>query len=86
MVIGIITTYVISAHHYKCCEFESRSSEKYSIPHYVMKFVSDLREVADFLRVLRFPPVSSTNKTVRHDITEILLKVVLNTINLALTL
>jgi hypothetical protein len=26
------------------------------------------------------PPVSSTNKTVRHDITEILLKVMLNTI------
>jgi hypothetical protein len=27
------------------------------------------------------PPVSSTNKTDRHDITDILLKVVLNTIN-----
>jgi len=27
------------------------------------------------------PPVFSTNKTDRHDITEILLKVVLNTIN-----
>jgi hypothetical protein len=27
------------------------------------------------------PPVSSTNKTDRHDITEILLKVALNTIN-----
>jgi hypothetical protein len=27
-----------------------------------------------------FPPVSSTNKTYRHDITEILLKVALNTI------
>ena len=38
----------------------------------------------DFLQVLRFPPpikVSSTNKTDRHDITEILLKVALNTIN-----
>jgi len=30
-------------------------------------------------------PVSSTNKTDYHDITEILLKVVLNTINLTLT-
>jgi hypothetical protein len=29
-------------------------------------------------------PVSSTNKTDRHDITEILLKMVLNTITLAL--
>jgi len=28
-----------------------------------------------------FSPVSSTNKTYRHDITEILLKLVLNTIN-----
>jgi len=24
--------------------------------HYVIKFVSDLRQVGDFLRVLRFPP------------------------------
>jgi hypothetical protein len=30
-------------------------------------------------------PVSSTNKTDRHDITEILLKVALNTITLSLT-
>jgi hypothetical protein len=29
----------------------------------------------------RFSPVSSTNKTDRHDITEIVLKVALNTIN-----
>jgi hypothetical protein len=56
MVIGIITTYAISAHYHKCCKLESRPSEMYSIPHYVMKFVSDLRQVANFLRVLRFPP------------------------------
>ena len=31
-------------------------------------------------------PVSSTNKTDRHDLTEILLKVALNTITLTLTL
>ena len=35
--------------------------------------VSDLRQVGDFLRVL-------PNKTDHHDITEILLKVALNTI------
>ena len=29
------------------------------------------------------PPISSTNKADRHDITEMLLKVALNTINLA---
>jgi hypothetical protein len=44
---------------------------------------SDLRQVCAFLRVLRF---HSTNKTDRHDIAEILLKVALNTITLTLTL
>jgi hypothetical protein len=45
--------------------------------HYVIKFVSDLQQVGGFPLST---PVSSTNKTDRHDITEILLKVVLNTI------
>jgi hypothetical protein len=49
--------------------------EMYSIQHYVIKFVSDLRQVGGFLQVL-------TNKTDCHDLTEILLKVALNTINL----
>jgi hypothetical protein len=48
--------------------------EVYSIQHYVIKFVSVLRHVGT--------PVSSTNETDHHDITEILLKVALNTINL----
>jgi len=52
--------------------------EIYSIQHYVIKFVSDLRQVSHFSLGT---PVSSTNKTDRHDITEILLKVALNTIN-----
>jgi hypothetical protein len=30
--------------------------EVYSIQHYVIKFVSDLRQVGGFLLVLRFPP------------------------------
>ena len=30
--------------------------EMYSIQHFVKKFVSDLRHVGNFLRVLRFPP------------------------------
>ena len=50
--------------------------EVYSIQHYVIKFVSDLPQVCCFLKGT---PVSSTNKTERHDITEILLKVALNT-------
>ena len=41
-----------------------------SIQHYVMKFVSDLRQVG---------PISSTKKIDRHDKTEKLLKVALNT-------
>ena len=55
--------------------------EVYLIQHYVIKFVSDLRQVGGFLRVLWFPP---PNKTDCHDITEILLKVVLNAIALTL--
>jgi len=47
------------------------------VQHYVIKFVSDLQQVGGFLRIL---PVSSTNKTDRHDITEILLKVPLQRI------
>ena len=36
--------------------FESCSGEVYSIQHYVIKFVSDLRHVGGFLWVLLFPP------------------------------
>jgi hypothetical protein len=46
--------------------------------HYLIKFVSDLRQVGVFSPTT---PVSYTNKTDRHDITELLLKVALNTIN-----
>ena len=58
MVVGFIfiTTYVISAHHHQRCEFESRSCEVYSMQDYVIKFVSDLRQVSGFLRVLGYPP------------------------------
>jgi hypothetical protein len=45
--------------------------------YYVIKFVINLHQVLGFLRVLRFP---LPNKTDRHDITDILLKVALNTI------
>ena len=53
--------------------------EVYSIQHYVIKFVSDLRQVSGFLQVFEFPsPIKLT-----QNITEILLKVVLNTIALS---
>jgi hypothetical protein len=49
--------------------------EVYSMQHYMIKFVGNLWKVDEF-----FPgtSISSTNKTNRHDIAEILLKVVLN--------
>ena len=56
-VVGFTTTYAVSAYRHCCCEFESRSGR--GVQHYVIKFVSDLRKVGDFLRVLwllRFPP------------------------------
>jgi hypothetical protein len=53
MVVGVATIYTISV---LCCEFESRSGK--DVPHYVIKFVSDLRQVGGFLRVLRFPPTN----------------------------
>jgi hypothetical protein len=52
----------------------------YGIQHYVIKFVGDLR--AGRSVVSPGTPVSSTNKSENHDITEILLKVTLNTITL----
>ena len=71
MVVGFTTTYAIRAYHHWCFEFESRSGR--GVRHYVC----DLRQVGGFSPG---PPVSSTNTTDRHDITEILLKVALNTI------
>jgi len=57
MVVGFTTTCAIRAyHHCSCCEFEFRSGEVHSIQHYVIKFVSDLRQVGGFLRVLRLHP------------------------------
>ena len=38
--------------------------EVYSIQHYVIKFVSDLRQVCGFLRVLRLPPPIKLTATI----------------------
>jgi hypothetical protein len=81
--VGFLTTCAISAYHHWSCAFESRSGEVYSIQHYMIKFASDLRQVGGFLRVLRFPPPIKTDC---HDITEMLLKVALNTTIITLTL
>jgi hypothetical protein len=80
-VVGFTTTYTISAYHYLCCEFESRSRWG----------VLDTRlcdKVFQWLATSRWfslgTPISSTSKTDRHHIAEILLKVAINTIPLTL--
>jgi hypothetical protein len=67
MVVGFTTTSEITTN---VENLNLSHGEVYSIQHYVIKFVSELRQVGDFLH---------QNKTDRHDITEILLKVALNT-------
>jgi hypothetical protein len=51
--------------------------EVYSIQHYVIKFVRDLRQVGGVLRVFRIPPPIKLTATIY--ISEILFKVALNT-------
>ena len=59
MVVGFTIIYAISAYHHWCCEFEPRSGR--GVHHYVIKFVSDLRQVVGFLLDLRFsPPIKLT--------------------------
>jgi hypothetical protein len=53
LVVRFTTTYAIGAYP-QCCEFESRSGR--GVQHYVIKYVSDLRQVGNYLRALRFPP------------------------------
>jgi hypothetical protein len=77
MVFGFTTICAISVYQHHSCEFEPRLWRSvHSIQHYVIK----LRQVGGFLDP--DTPVSSTNKTDRHNIAEILLKVALKTINL----
>ena len=54
MVIGFTATYAIVPYHHRCCGFDSRSGR--GEQHYVIKFVSDLRQVGGFLQVFWFPP------------------------------
>jgi hypothetical protein len=79
MAVGFITAYAISAYHNYRCQFESRSVEVYSISTLCETFCQWLAAGRWFSPDI---PVSSTNTTDRHEISEILLKVALNTINL----
>jgi hypothetical protein len=53
--VGFTTTNATSTYHHFICEFESHSCDEYSIQHYVIKFVSDLRQDGVFLRIFQFP-------------------------------
>jgi hypothetical protein len=79
MVVGFITTYPIRAYHHWSCDFESHSW--WGVPDTML-----CDKVCQwFATGWWFSPgnlVSSTNKTDCHDINEILLKVVLNTMAL----
>ena len=53
-----ILSYIAVIVYLFICEFESRSWKVYSIQNYMIKFVSDLRQVCCFLWVLWFlPPI-----------------------------
>ena len=51
-----ITTTVMSSNHVH--------GKVYSIHYYVIKFVTDLQQVASFLQVFRFPPLIKLTATV----------------------
>jgi len=57
MIVGFITTTNVRSSN-------PVHGEVYSIQHYVMKFVSDLQQVGDFLRVFRFPPTIKRTATI----------------------
>jgi hypothetical protein len=60
----IATTYAISVYHHYRCEFESLSWPGVVDTTLCDKFVSDLRQVGGFLRVLRFPPSIKLTATI----------------------
>ena len=51
-----ITTKVVNSN--------AAQEEVYTLQHYVKKYVSDLRQVGGFLRVLRFPPPIKLTATI----------------------
>ena len=75
-IVRFITTYAINAYHHYRCEFEPHAGDVYSIQHNVIMFSVTCGRSAVSPGTL----VSSTIKTDCHDMTEILLKMALNTI------
>ena len=78
MVVGFTTTCAIGAYHTKVVSSNHAHGEVYLIQHYVVKKIQWLATGRWFSPGT---PVSSTNKTDRHDIIKMLLKVALGTIN-----
>ena len=56
MVVGNTTTYAIVPITTEVVISNLDQGDVYSIQHYVINFVSDLRQVGGFLWVLQFPP------------------------------
>jgi hypothetical protein len=74
MVVRFTITFAISAYYNWRCEFEPPHSGDTTLCDKACQWLAACRWFSPC------PPISSTNKTDRHDITEILLKVALNTI------
>jgi hypothetical protein len=53
--IRLVDSEMKNSYYHQRCEIEPRTGEVYSVQHYVIKFVSDLRQVGGFLWLLRFP-------------------------------
>ena len=71
MLVGFTTTCAISVPHHWCGEFESSHGEVYSIQHYVIKFISDLRQVGGFLQVPWFPVPINLTTMINWNIVEV---------------
>ena len=52
------------SHNHSHCQFESDSDKVYLIQHCIIKSISDLRQVRDFLWVLLFPPSIKLTATI----------------------
>ena len=64
LVVGYTTTYAISAYPTKVVSSNPAHAEVYSMQHYVITFVRDLRQIGGFLLVLRFPPPIKMTATI----------------------
>ena len=64
MVVEFTTTCAISVYHTKVMSSNPVHGDMYSIQHYVIKFVSVLRQVGDVLQVHRWPPPIKLTTTI----------------------